>query len=240
MNIFILDAAFLLTIDNFSFLTYRWSFFAYNFGFFCFTYSWSFFAYSGKVRLIRALRDCKQRSLTVSKKAPTVSKKLPPFILGGFSSSEWRGQCPPIFPELIIWRSRSASALLLHCLDNRFCYFDGIFGRFKGLESASAILFNPWKSKSVSVIWIFLEIKFVCNSFGGDGIDDVRRKRLWREWRRNRRVLNWKLQLWSHGKFLKERFMCVKCFNGIVVARPSSFGGCYCSRVPSDTKLLRK
>ena len=38
----------------------------------------AFFAYSGKVRLIRALRDCKQRSLTVSKKAPTVSKKLPP------------------------------------------------------------------------------------------------------------------------------------------------------------------
>ena len=40
----------------------------------------AFFAYSGKVHLIRALRDCKQRSLTVSKKAPTVSKKLPPFL----------------------------------------------------------------------------------------------------------------------------------------------------------------
>ena len=38
----------------------------------------AFFAYSGKVRLIRALRDCKQRSLTVSKKAPTVSKKASP------------------------------------------------------------------------------------------------------------------------------------------------------------------
>ena len=35
----------------------------------------AFFDYSGKVRLIRAWRDCKQRSLTVSKKAPTVSKK---------------------------------------------------------------------------------------------------------------------------------------------------------------------
>ena len=33
-----------------------------------FAYSWSFFAYSGKLRLIRALRDCKQRSSTVSKK----------------------------------------------------------------------------------------------------------------------------------------------------------------------------
>ena len=36
----------------------------------------AFFAYSG--RLIRALRDCKPRSLTVSKEAPTVSKKASP------------------------------------------------------------------------------------------------------------------------------------------------------------------
>ena len=34
----------------------------------------TFVAYSGKMRLIVALRDCEQRSLTVSKKAPTVSK----------------------------------------------------------------------------------------------------------------------------------------------------------------------
>ena len=40
----------------------------------------AFFAYNGKVRLISALRDCKQRSLTVSKKAPTVSKKASPKI----------------------------------------------------------------------------------------------------------------------------------------------------------------
>ena len=63
------SGAFLLTIDNFSF-------FAHNFSFL--TYSWSFFAYSGKVRLMRTLRDCKQRSLTVSKQAPTVSKKASP------------------------------------------------------------------------------------------------------------------------------------------------------------------
>ena len=68
-----LQWSFLLTVDNFSSSAYSWSFFAYSFSFF--TYSWSFFAYSGKVYLIRALRDCKQRSLTVSKKAPTVSKK---------------------------------------------------------------------------------------------------------------------------------------------------------------------
>ena len=65
-----------LTKINFSFFAYSWSFFTYSFSFF--TYSWSFFAYSGKVYLIRALRDCKQRSLTVSKKAPTVSKKASP------------------------------------------------------------------------------------------------------------------------------------------------------------------
>ena len=47
------------------------------------THSWSSFAYSGKVRLIRALRDCKQRSLTVSKKAPTLSKKASPLLFLG-------------------------------------------------------------------------------------------------------------------------------------------------------------
>ena len=48
----------LLTVDSFSFLAYSVSFLAYNFS--SFAYSWSFFAYSGQVRLIRALRDCKQ------------------------------------------------------------------------------------------------------------------------------------------------------------------------------------
>ena len=45
-------------------------------------YNWSFLAYSGKVCLTRALRHCKQRSLTVSKKTPTVSKKTSPVPLG--------------------------------------------------------------------------------------------------------------------------------------------------------------
>ena len=70
------SGAFLLTVDNFSFFTCSWSFFAYSFSFSA--YNWSFFAFSGKVRLISALRDCKQRSLTVSKKAPTVSRKASP------------------------------------------------------------------------------------------------------------------------------------------------------------------
>ena len=76
------SGAFLLTNDNFSFVTYSSIFFAYNFSFS--TYSWSFFAYSGKVHLIRALRDCKQRSLTVSKKAPAVSKKASPFLMSNW------------------------------------------------------------------------------------------------------------------------------------------------------------
>ena len=59
------SGAFILTVDNFSFCTYSWSFFACSSSFFA--YSWSFFAYSGKVRLIRALTDCEQRSFTVSK-----------------------------------------------------------------------------------------------------------------------------------------------------------------------------
>ena len=72
------SGAFLLTVDNFSFFTHSWSFFAYSYSFF--TYSWSFFAYSGKVCLIRSLRDCKQRGSTVSKKTPTVSQKASPFF----------------------------------------------------------------------------------------------------------------------------------------------------------------
>ena len=67
------SGAFVLTVDNFSFFTCSWSFFAYSFSFFA--YNWSFFACSRNVRIIRASGDCKQRSLTVSKKAPTVSKE---------------------------------------------------------------------------------------------------------------------------------------------------------------------
>ena len=66
-----LQWSFLLTIDNFSLLL-TVGFFAYNFSFL--TYNWSFFVYNEELRLIRGLRDCKQRSLTVSKKAPTVSR----------------------------------------------------------------------------------------------------------------------------------------------------------------------
>ena len=67
---------FLLTVDDlFSFLatigaslltgffSYSWSFLAYSFSFLL---TVGVFAYSGKVRVIRALRDCKQRSSTVS------------------------------------------------------------------------------------------------------------------------------------------------------------------------------
>ena len=72
----------------------QWGFFTYNWHFtfhlqlelfaciltFLLTIGASF-AYSGKLRPIRALRDCKQRSSTVSKKTPTVSKQASPFML---------------------------------------------------------------------------------------------------------------------------------------------------------------
>ena len=56
----------------------QWSFFTYIVSFFPYN---CLFAYSGMVCLISALRDCKQRSLTISKRSPTVSKRLPPFII---------------------------------------------------------------------------------------------------------------------------------------------------------------
>ena len=54
------------------------------------------------MRLIRALRDCTQRSLTVSKKAPTVSKKAPPHpTSSNLNSSKARYQRPkPPRPRL--------------------------------------------------------------------------------------------------------------------------------------------
>ena len=52
------SGAFLLTVDNFSFFTYSWSFFAYSLKASLLTVG-AFFAYSGKLHLIRALRDCK-------------------------------------------------------------------------------------------------------------------------------------------------------------------------------------
>ena len=70
------SGAFYLQLTILAFLLTVGAFLLTSFSFL--TYSWSFFAYSGKVRLIRALRDCKQRSLTVSKKVPTVSKKASP------------------------------------------------------------------------------------------------------------------------------------------------------------------
>ena len=47
--------------------------------------------------LIRALRDCKQRSFTVSKKTPTVSKKTSPlfFSLSGYFL-HWSGKTDPV------------------------------------------------------------------------------------------------------------------------------------------------
>ena len=81
----LMDAAFLLTVGSFlltvELLCLQLTIFAFLLAvgaFFsltilaCLLTLGVFFADSGKVRLIRALRDCKQRSSTVSKKAPIV------------------------------------------------------------------------------------------------------------------------------------------------------------------------
>ena len=111
---------FLLTIDNFSFFylqltvssffTYSWRVFAYSFSFFYLQLE--LFAYSGKVCLIRTLRDCKRRSLTVSKKAPTVSPKASPVFWG-----EWCANCRNL-------RKRQTThhpQFCTHDVDRRFC-----------------------------------------------------------------------------------------------------------------------
>ena len=97
-----------------SFFTYSWPFlllylqlelfFTYSFSFF--TYSWSSFGYSGKVCLIR---DCKQRSLTVSKKAPTVSKEAKTPKKWARRTAQMKSNCTPLcaapwsalWPEII-------------------------------------------------------------------------------------------------------------------------------------------
>ena len=54
--------------------------------------------------------------------------------------------------ELMIWRSRPVSAILIDCLEKCFCTSDRLFFHFKSLESVSAIFDNPWGSKSVPAI----------------------------------------------------------------------------------------
>ena len=103
------SGAFLLTIDNSSFFTCSWSFFHLQFEFF--TYSWSFSAYSGKVRLISAFRDCKQRNSTVSKKAPTVSEKAsPPFVRGLAGKIHSNGPAQMIVSNSRTYSGRPGSA----------------------------------------------------------------------------------------------------------------------------------
>ena len=106
---------FLLQLTIFSFFTYNWSLFVYSFSFL--TYSWSFFAYSGRVRLIRALRDCKQRSLTVSKEAPTVSKKASPNAFAPHGIVELSLHFSTLQPEIIV---KLIPKTLFHVTEMRF------------------------------------------------------------------------------------------------------------------------
>ena len=85
--VFLLTAgSFLLTAELFCLQLYLgafwltvWVFFAYSSSFFCLQLS--FFSCNGKVCLRSTSTDCKQRSSTVSKKAPTASKKASPETL---------------------------------------------------------------------------------------------------------------------------------------------------------------
>ena len=61
------SGAFLLTVDNLGFFTYNFSFLLTILALLLTV--GAFLAYNGKVRLIRALKDCEQRSLTVRKKS---------------------------------------------------------------------------------------------------------------------------------------------------------------------------
>ena len=83
------DLAFLLTVGSFlltvelfylqlTILAFLLTVGAFPLTFSAFYLQLELFAKSGKVRLISASRDCKQRSLTVSKKAATASKKASP------------------------------------------------------------------------------------------------------------------------------------------------------------------
>ena len=87
-----LQWSFFLTVDILAFLLRVWAFLltalasSLTVG--------ALFAYNGKVLPIRALRDCKQRSLTVSKKAPTVSKKASPPKKG---HPDWRVRDTPFY-----------------------------------------------------------------------------------------------------------------------------------------------
>ena len=80
------SGAYLLTSNNVSLFTYSGSFFNYILSFFY--VQLELFGLQWEVRLISALRDCKQRSLTVSKKTPTVSRKASPLFFFSARISE--------------------------------------------------------------------------------------------------------------------------------------------------------
>ena len=75
-------------------MTYSWSFFLT-----VLVYSWSFFACNGKVCLIRASRDCKQRISTANEKTPTVSKKTSPFLFPVFRAGAREGTVILLFSQ---------------------------------------------------------------------------------------------------------------------------------------------
>ena len=165
------SGAFLLAVGN-------WSFFAYSFSFF--TCNWSFFAYGGKVHLIRPLRDCKQRSLTVSKKAPTVSKKDSPLVFAGVRGTFriFRSFPVPEGPNLeknqsrlnawkfqvFAWNFQShlKTSISLEIFNPNFVNSHKI----RGLVGGSLEIFNlAWKCHSFNLAWKFQSRRAILKFF---------------------------------------------------------------------------
>ena len=106
----------------------------------------AFLLTSGKVRLIRALRDCKQRSSTVSKKAPTASKKASPIIFTVPQVRRVEMNCPdhsgrPDFTRKVV--SGSSSTLTLQSL----LFWQKKRGSPRKKRGFSSLQnpWNPWK-----------------------------------------------------------------------------------------------
>ena len=84
------------------------------------TYNRSFLAYSGKAHLISASTDCKQRSATVGRKAPTVSKQA-----SLNSEPDHIEKLQKVIGLGFLQRSRPSALLCLHnsffCSPSRSC-----------------------------------------------------------------------------------------------------------------------
>ena len=113
MRLFVLTVgSFLVTVEllclqlcfgaflHLEFFTYSWSFFCLQL---------SFFAYSRKRRLISTSMDCKQRSSTVSKKAPTVGCKQRSSTVSKEAPTVSKTTSPDFCPDLTLLLAKLSS-----------------------------------------------------------------------------------------------------------------------------------